>query len=735
MTGLNPYPLLVLTGLLGLSAIGAVLLVRALDQQARDHRRVVVLVSFPRGLTAGQVVAAVRVLTGASQTRRFTGRDSVVLEVLGESHGVTHRLRLPEHSSAYLMAQLRAIVPGLHLEKIRREAGAPFRRALDLQRRLTEADLAAKDPATVSRTILSAQAGGHHHQDVSIWQVVISGGITSRPAATGSVWQRLTQGQSKTAPRSDDGVIGVALRLGATADTDRHARELVARLLRAAGSISAPNARLLPRLLPSAVVGKRVARAATPILAAPVFLRPEELAALLGWPIESPLVPGLSLGGSPQLPAAHSVPRYGRVLGQSTAEDRAVAQPVKGATEHTLIVGPTGSGKSWLSANLFLGDVEAGRGGILVDPTGQIARAVIKRLPASAIGRTVVVDPMDVERPVPLPLLAGEAGGIPELAADTLVGLLRHRYRDLGPRSSDILSASLYALARVPNATLMDLLPLWSDARFRASVAAQVSDDPVLAGFFAWFDGLGIAERNFILAAPLNKIRPLLQRPVVRNVLAAPRVSFTFGEALRQRLVVIVALPEGVLGGEATALIGQVVLARIWSAVQARSNRAFFNLTIDEAPRFLDQPTDLGDVLARARQYGVGTTLITQSLAQFSPTLRDVALTNARTKLAFGTTSSDARRLADELGPGVQAEFFAGLSRYEAIGAVSLGATVSPAFTFRSEELGRPIAGREAAVREASRERWGIDRGEIEQSFVRHRGDGDANGPVGRRKK
>jgi hypothetical protein len=611
------------------------------------------------------------------------------------------------------------------------------RAAIELRRRIADADLVVNDVAAISRTILAACAGLGRHESV-VWQLVVGGGVSARPAETQPIIERLMHGTTPpvTSSRREVGVVGVAMRIGAVADNDRRAGELVARLRRAAASVSAPRARLVPRLLPRALVVDRVVRASTPLTAAAVLLRPEELAALVGWPVGTPLVPGLSLGGSPQLPAGESVPYVGRTLGRATAADRPVAQPIKGASEHTLILGPTGSGKSWLAARLMLGDIEAGRGALLIDPKGGMAKAVIDRLPEGAIGRTIIVDPTDEERPVPLPLLAVEAGGIPELAADTLVGLLRHRYSDLGPRSSDILSASLYALARVPNATLMDLLPLWSDVRFRARVAGLVREDPVLAGFFAWFEGLGAAERNFILAAPLNKIRPLLQRPVVRNVLAAPRSTFSIAQALRERLVVIVMLPEGVLGGEATSLLGQVVLSRVWAAVQARTGRSLYTVTIDEAPRFLDQPTDLGDVLARSREYGVGVTIIGQSLAQFPTTLRDIALGNARTKVVFGTSASDARRLADEFGPGVEADFFTGLARFEAIGAVSLAGTVSPPFTFATEALDPPIAGRAKAVRKASRERFGVPKSEIEAALKRATdAGGDTTGPVGRRAK
>jgi hypothetical protein len=337
---------------------------------------------------------------------------------------------------------------------------------------------------------------------------------------------------------------------------------------------------------------------------------------------------------------------------------------------------------------------------------------------------------------VPPPLLTSEAGGIPELAADTVVALLRHRYRDLGPRSSDILASSLYALSRTPEPAFIDLLKLWSDTPFRAWVTSLVQDDPVLASFFGWFNGLNLAERSFILAAPMNKVRPLLQRASVRNMLGAPRATFTMAQALKERLIVILILREGEIGPEATTLVGQVVLARLWAAVQARSGRAFYPVTIDEAPRFLDQPTDLGEVLARSREYGVGMTLVGQSLRQFPESLREVALNSARTKIAFGTSASDAKRLAEEFGPSVEADFLTGLARFEAIGAVSLGGTVSPPFTFQTEALGPAIPGRAQEIRKASRERFGIPREEIEAAIRdRQKGGSDRPGPVGRRPK
>jgi hypothetical protein len=86
---------------------------------------------------------------------------------------------------------------------------------------------------------------------------------------------------------------------------------------------------------------------------------------------------------------------------------------------------------------------------------------------------------------------------------------------------------------------------------------------------------------------------------------------------------------------------------------------------VDEAPRFVHLPTSLADALAISRSLSVGWFLAAQFRSQFPPELRTAVDINARSKIAFATEADEARDLA-RLAPGLEAEDFMALRRFEA---------------------------------------------------------------------
>jgi hypothetical protein len=103
------------------------------------------------------------------------------------------------------------------------------------------------------------------------------------------------------------------------------------------------------------------------------------------------------------------------------------------------------------------------------------------------------MDLSDTEYPVPLSLF--DAVGTPERVADDVVSIFLRRYgAALGPRSTDLLHASVLTLAQVPGMTLAELPALIGDASFRRKVLAQISDRLGLEPFWSAFGSMSAGE-------------------------------------------------------------------------------------------------------------------------------------------------------------------------------------------------------------------------------------------------
>ncbi|WP_462189235.1 type IV secretion system DNA-binding domain-containing protein, partial [Frankia sp. CcWB2] len=285
----------------------------------------------------------------------------------------------------------------------------------------------------------------------------------------------------------------------------------------------------------------------------------------------------------------------------------------------------------------------------------------------------------------------------------------------------------MITLASEPGMTLTEVPLILTDANFRRRLVAKVDDPVALGPFWAAYEAMSDAERAQAIGPVMNKLRAFLLRRRVRNVLGQAQPRLDLAEALAQRRIVLVPLTKGVLGEEAAALVGSLVVARVWQAVQARAavaadRRPTTFFYIDEFQDFLNLPMGVADVLAQARGLGLGMTLAHQHLGQLSADLREAVLANARSRVIFQAAASDAGRLAKELAPHLGAADLQGLGAYEVVVSLSAGARVAPPATGVTL-LPPPATGQANIVRAASRDRFGRDRDEVEAA-IRARHDG-----------
>ena len=595
-----------------------------------------------------------------------------------------------------LVSLMRELVPGCRVSRgFSRRAVS---QAVVVSARPVGAGLAAERLSAVVRAVLAALAVtaegeelvvqlqlGRRFSPQALGRVEPQGwlellGLVPVPSLSGERGRRLKAqvGRHRAA---------VCLRLGVRAASPLRQRVLLQGLLGALRLLEGPGVRLRARTEHPAKLDavRRPWRAGLELSAG-------EIVAMAGWPVGE--------GALPATPSAHP-----RVLALPAAREtqRAFATGVADqagerlgisigdALYHTVLLGPTGAGKSTALAHLALADIAAGRGVLLIDPKTDLVADILARIPEQRRSDVVVIDPTS-SRPVGInPLAQTQAahgaaspsaqGGqsvaaalpgtsSPELVADTVLATFKGVFAESwGVRVEQVLSAALVTLARTPGATLVDLPLLLTNAAYRQRLIAASGADPLGTGqFWAAYEALSEAQRQQWVGPVLTRLQPFLIRPHLRATLGQVAPSFDLGEVFTRRRIVLVSLNKGVLGAESARLLGSLLVGQLWPLILARaavepSRRHVVSVFIDEVQDYLSLPGSLADALAQARSLGAAFHLAHQYRGQLPPALKAGIDANARNKIIFSLSAADAAELARQ-AIGLEAADFQLLPRF-----------------------------------------------------------------------
>jgi hypothetical protein len=700
---------------------------------------------WPREVEPEQVAQAFRLLA-------TTAGSPVIVEAVGSPGKVEHRLALPASRAEATADQLRASIPGLSVEAVSARPKVAATRAVELRLSTKRRPLRTDDMGSVNRAMLTALAYVHRGERLSV-QWVLGRSITAVavPNQLESASRESWLGALLLAPFGPPPVMDVEVRnalrmkqaepgwrvvgrVAVRAKTKSRERQLVRQVVGALRSAEASGISFWVRpTKPNRVIG-----ASVPRWRLPLRLNASELATVSTWPMGlTSELPVAAVGSRLVAPSA-AIPRAGRVIGKATfpGRERPLGLSPTDSLRHLHALGPTGTGKSTLLLNLITQDMAAGRAVVVVEPKGDLIASVLKSIPPERVGDVVLLDPTDTERPVGFnPLALG--GRSPELVADQLLGLFHSLYvAHWGPRTHDILGASLLTLARSPGMTLSALPLLLTHAGFRRRVVSRVVDPIGLEPFWAAFEAWSEGERTAAIAPVMNKLRPLLLRPEMRAIVGQTRASFDLRRVFTERKILLVNLNKGLLGPETSALLGSLVVSQLWQAILGRAaidpeRRHPVFVFVDEFQDYMHLPLDFADALAQARGLGVGFGLAHQYIHQLDPAMRSAVLANAQSRVAFRLPGEDARVIAADsvLAP----EDFQSLGAFQCYAQLVAKSTVQPWCSVSTLPPGKPISD-PALIRAASRGTYGVDRAEIEadlhELFVgRRQGVGDDLSP------
>ena len=539
-------------------------------------------------------------------------------------------------------------------------------------------------------------------------------GLVPLPSVSGERgrWMRAQVGRHRAAG---------CLRVGVRAASPLRRRTLLQGLLGALRLVEGPGVQLRARTEHPAKLDavRRPWRAGLELGAG-------EIVAMVGWPVGELPLPLLG-SGHPRLVAPPPEVGSGssqRVVGASAVPGEAglVRLPITDAVYHTHLLGPTGVGKSTVLLSLALADAAEGRGLLLLDPKGDLATDFVARLPEERAGDVVVLDPTN-----PCPVGFNPLAGPPELAvvtAEAVLGVLAELFRDSwGIRTADVLSAALLTLARIPQATLVWLVPLLTNPAFRRRVLALAPADPLGTDvFWQGYEAKPVRTQAVEVAPVLNKLRQLMLRPGLRAMLGQAQPRFRLTDLLEHRRIVVVNLNQGLLGARAARLLGTLLVSQLWQHLLARQaepaqRRQIVSVYIDEVQAFLaGLPGSLADALAQARSLGAAFHLAHQYRGQLSAEMMQAVETNTRSKVYFALSATDAAAAA-RLAPELEAADFQLLAQYQAYATVMHQGRRSGWFSLATRPA--PPAVRDPALLyAASHARYGIPAEQTEAELI-----------------
>jgi len=390
---------------------------------------------------------------------------------------------------------------------------------------------------------------------------------------------------------------------------------------------------------------------------------------------------------------------------------------------HMYIVGQTGTGKSTLLQNMAVSDLRAGRGLGIIDPHGELAEEVLRRVPRRRVGDVIYFQPADLAYPVGYNPLGRVHPDRRHLVAAGLISVFKKVWLEFwGPRLEHILRQALLTLLEWPGSTLLDLPRLLTDREFRRRVTAGVRDPHVREFWSLEFEGYSAWLRSEAVSPILNKVGQFLASIPLRNIVGQRRNTFRLREVMDRGGILVLNLAKGRIGEDGCALLGALLatgfqLAALSRAELPAGRRRPFYLYVDEVHNFLT--LSFADMLSEARKYGLHLVLAHQYIAQLDERLRAAILGNAGTVIAFRVGPEDAALLAREFRPAFGEEDLLRLPNHHIYLKLMIEGRPSRPFSAVTLPAPRARTSHRDEIVALSRRRYARPRREVERGLIR----------------
>ena len=362
----------------------------------------------------------------------------------------------------------------------------------------------------------------------------------------------------------------------------------------------------------------------------------------------------------------------GALVGDTTAgKAREIRFPADLLHRHHLYVARTRMGKSTLMHHLVAHKMREKAEGrdpdavVVVDPHADLVGGLLEHVPEGLTDRVRLIDLADETGAIGINLLDARIFTGRDRTADAVVRVARGLWEQWGPRMQSILEhvvKSLHEANMHPGTdpadqyTILDGLPLLSDAKFRIKVLAKVTDPYLLEWWARDFGGWRFEYRAEAVAPVQTRLAYYASSKRARAILGQRRSTIDVRRTILDGGILLVSTAQGTVGRDVAALIGASLLNLVDAVIREQGGlppeqRRGALVVVDEMQSM--PGVDYESMLSELGKFGASFVLATQSLAKLedlSRTMQDTVLANVGCIAVFQVAGSDARRLVWELG-------------------------------------------------------------------------------------
>lgn len=462
-----------------------------------------------------------------------------------------------------------------------------------------------------------------------------------------------------------------------------------------------------------------------------MVLAGHELASVYHMPLASTETPNIRWLAARKPPPPSNLPSEGLELGYVNFRGKKSVVRIKqeDRRRHMYVIGKSGTGKSVLLENMIKQDIEAGRGVCVMDPHGDLARAVIGFVPKERAEDVIYFNPADAERPMGLNMMEYDPK-YPEQKTFVVNEMLKifDKLYDLkstgGPMFEQYMRNAMILVMDHPESgsTLLEIPRVLTDEKFRAYKLSKCKTE-VVRNFWLKEAQKAGGEASLANMVPYitSKLTPFITNDLVRPIIGQQKSAFNLREVMDNQKILLLDLSKGKLGDLNAYLIGMVMVGKIVGAAlgrtdMAKEERKDFYLYIDEFQNFITDSISV--ILSEARKYALDLIIAHQFIGQLEQggdsSVRDAVFGNVGSMLVGRIGSDDAEFLEKEMQPTFSAFDLVNVEAYTYNTKLLIDNTGSKPFNMNAFPPQKVDSGLVEAIKQLSRLKFGRDRDIVE---------------------